>query len=280
VQGEDLNNNAMSCPVCSSSWRGEMGLISGYKLLICSQCGLWHCNKNDLESINYDEVYKSQEYQDEQFYMLDQTPRWSEFTEYPTYKPFFSQVQQIPHGKLLDIGCGVGRFCRAAYSKNWDVKGIDISAIAVAKGKQTAPFPIFNTTAEDYIKSGEQFDVVTAFEVLEHLVNPLEFLSNTTKLLKKGGTFFCTVPNIDSSTVRTATKRDWLPPIHVLFFSQRALYEALIVSGYTNIRSGIIWVNGKPSNFGLRMITHIWSGILGKKQKPDPLGLWAFGVKA
>ncbi len=275
----NLGKNGINCPVCNSGWHGDMGLISDYKLLICSQCGLWYCNKKELSSINYDEVYTYQEYQDDQFYLLDQTASWYEFAEYPTYKPFFSQVKQIPHGKLLDIGCGVGRFCRAAYAKNWDVKGIDVSAIAVAKGQQTAPFPIFNTTVDDYLKSGEQFDVVTAFEVLEHLQDPLDFLCNAAKLVKKGGTFFCTVPNIDSPTVRTATRRDWVPPIHVLFFSQRALYEALSNSGYTNIRTGIIWVNSKPAKFGLQMIIHILSRILGKKQRPDPLGLWAFGVK-
>ncbi|MDA8387628.1 MAG: class I SAM-dependent methyltransferase [Nitrospiraceae bacterium] len=268
---------AVNCPGCNHAWNGRTDRIGESTLLVCSRCQLRFCNPAELAGVDYDEVYESESYR-EYIDSLERTA-WRKLAKFITYRPFFLKVPRAARSKLLDIGCGVGLFCRAAYAKGWDVKGIDISGVAVAKGARTAPFPLLNATAEDFIKSGEQFDAVTAFEVLEHIISPLDFLNKASALVKKGGIFFCTVPNIESHSVRTATRRDWLPPIHVLFFNQAALHQILIRSGFTGVQSGVIWADKRPSLPGLEFFIYCLKKSLGRTKEPDPVGLWALGVK-
>jgi 2-polyprenyl-3-methyl-5-hydroxy-6-metoxy-1,4-benzoquinol methylase len=269
----------LKCPVCLDEWSGKRTQLQSYELLSCSKCGLWFYDPRKQSGIDYDEVYKMREYKEVQLDSLDDTIAWHDFAEMPTYKPFFLNIQNIANTKLLDIGCGVGRFCRAAYSLGWDVTGIDISKTAILSGKKTVPFPMFNLSVEDIIARNEVFHVVTAFEVLEHIIEPLIFLSKISRTIKPGGSFFCTVPNRESPTIKKNPRKDWLPPIHLLFFTEYALRELLINAGFKNIRTGIIWVN-KPSTFsGIHLLRYCLKRIKNPKYKPDPLGLWATGNK-
>lgn len=273
-----MENTQIPCPACSVNSTGSQQHFAGYELMICTNCGLWFCNPGELPVMNYDDVYETEEYQKLHFDALDNTKDWAEFRKYATYKPFFSNVPVATNGTLLDVGCGVGRFCRAAYTEGWNVKGIDISKKAIEKGLELAPFPMLCGNVQELRKTGELFDVVTAFEVLEHLSAPIDFVATIKELIKPDGRFFCTVPNIDSPTVQNSTQPDWIPPVHVLFFTQKALHELLEKAGFREIQTGIIWVNTPPENAGLALFNYSLRRILRQDStRPDPLGLWAMG---
>jgi len=268
------------CPACTVNSTGTQKKLGGYDLMVCQNCGLWFCNPSELPDVNYDDVYETEEYQKLHFGSLDNTKDWTEFKKYSTYKPFFLNVPIRPKGTLLDVGCGVGRFCRAAYTDGWKVKGIDISEKAIEKGLEMAPFPMMRGNVQDLIKTGERFNVVTAFEVLEHLPTPIDFVRTIKELVKPDGNFFCTVPNIDSTSVQRSTRPDWIPPVHVLFFTQMALRELLKRAGFREVLTGIIWVNTPPENAGLEFFKYYLRRLLRQKStEPDPLGLWAMGSK-
>lgn len=262
------------CPACTYPWLGLQSSVAGKEVRVCGRCGLWYSDPALLGDINYDLVYET-EYKEEHFSSLDNTSDWSDFVKHPTYRNFFLEIPLKDDAILLDVGCGVGRFCRAAYSKGWKVKGIDISTVAVAKGQQTAPFPMLNITLEDLAETGEKFDAVTAFEVLEHITEPYEFLSTIKQVMKQGGHFFCTVPNLDCGSVKSATRKDWIPPVHVLFFTENALRELLLRSGFHDIRTGVIWANEPPKSFGTGLMRYYMNRFLNNAPVPDPLGLWA-----
>jgi spore maturation protein CgeB len=270
-----------SCPCCKALSNNETINTMGFKMFACSNCGLWYCNPADLPEMNYNEVYGSKEYQELHFGSLDATKDWAKFAKYPTYAPFFSNIPQKQNDKLLDVGCGVGRFCRAAYTNGWNVKGIDISQKAIDKGRETALFPMQCVNIQEfYSQTNETFDVVTSFEVLEHLTAPMEFLETINKSVNPGGYFFCTVPNLDSLSVQTSNRPDWIPPVHVLFFTRRALHELLKNAGFRDIQTGVIWMDSPPENIGWNKIKYLLKKVLGKTMPiPDPLGLWAMGKK-
>ncbi len=269
----------ISCPACGVDWGGEIENLGGVGLCLCSGCGLWFCDPSKLSEVDYDEVYGTVEYQKEMFEGLDSIEDWIKFSRFPTYIPFFREIEKLPDSRLLDIGCGVGRFCRAAYSHGWNVKGIDVSGVAIKKGNEKARFPMVEMTAQEVRNSGERFDVVTSFEVLEHLISPIELVRVAGDLLKPGGKFFCTVPNIASLTVRSSDRRDWLPPVHVLYFTEIALRELLKQAGFKDIRSGAIFVNTPPASWGLKRAKYYIKRLAGRINSPDPLGLWAVGSK-
>ena len=90
-------------------------------------------------------------------------------------------------GKLLDVGCGPGFFL-ACVEKYYDAHGIDISEYAVREAKQrahTVKLSVGDATDLDY--KNDYFDIVTCFDLLEHLPDPELALQEFYRILKNDG---------------------------------------------------------------------------------------------
>jgi len=269
------------CPACGTAADATADHL-GYCLATCGGCALWFWAQRS--AADYEAVYETPEYQEVQTADLEATTDPSHFVRHPTYAAFFRQVRAANGARLLDLGCGVGRFLRAAHSLGWDVRGIDTSARAIEIGARTAGFPMTTETLEQLRDAGATFDVVTAFEVLEHLEQPVEMLRSVISVLQPGGRFFCTVPNRLSPTVRTTRRQDWLPPVHLQFFTVEAMRRMLERVGLADIRTGYVWADAWPpfglSTGALRRVAGYGLRRLSGKLKPDPVGIWATGRRA
>jgi SAM-dependent methyltransferase len=266
-------STAFPCPLCSLTSSPEPLQLGGYALYLCAGCSLRFAPEAFHVPLDYDRVYQSAEYESDQVRTLPSLDSRA-LAEHPTYRAFFDQVPRVPGARLLDIGCGVGRFGHAAHALGWDITGVDVSPLAIKIGQQFAPFPLRVATVEQLIANGAPFDIVTAFEVLEHLSDPLEFLANAQRLLRPGGQAFFTVPNWDCRTVQSSTRPDWLPPVHLLFFTDAALRRAGELSGLTGVRTGVIWSDPLPH----RILPRVrWMARRVLRRSSEPLGLWLHG---
>ena len=102
--------------------------------------------------------------------------------------------------RLLDIGCGGGLLCEPMARLGAKVTGADAAAgnlpVARLHAEQTGlQIDYRHTTAEDMAAAGEQFDVVLNMEVVEHVADPLSYLTATQQLLKPGGLEICSTIN-------------------------------------------------------------------------------------
>lgn len=93
---------------------------------------------------------------------------------------------------LIDVGCGGGLACVPMARSEFNVTGLDankgnIEAAASHAELHNLNIQYINTTTEDHIKSGVQYDVVLCLEVIEHVANPEEFVKNISKLVAPGG---------------------------------------------------------------------------------------------
>ncbi|HEX6432910.1 MAG TPA: class I SAM-dependent methyltransferase, partial [Gemmatimonadales bacterium] len=229
----------MSCPVCRLEADEDAAVLGGYRLYQCRGCTLRFAPQAFGVPVDYDRVYQTAEYDREQVKVL-QTVNPLTLAQHPTYRAFFDRVPHESGARLLDVGCGVGRFCLGAYALGWDVTGIDVSERAIKAGRPFARFPLTVATTEELAARGDRFDVATAFEVLEHLASPVEFLQTVQRVVSPGGQVFCTVPNWDSAVVRTSTRHYWLPPIDLLFFTAASLKAAGERSGLVGVTAGVI----------------------------------------
>jgi len=89
---------------------------------------------------------------------------------------------------ILDIGCGAGLLCEPLTRLGASVTGIDATSAnieaAKAHTKQSGlKISYINTTAEELLKKGKQYDVVLNMEVIEHVANPAEFASTACNLM-------------------------------------------------------------------------------------------------
>jgi SAM-dependent methyltransferase len=100
-------------------------------------------------------------------------------------------------GKLVDIGCGAGSFISIAESRGWHVTGVEISQglseICTKKGLK-----VINSSFEDANLSEHSYNLITFWDVIEHVIDPVFCINKARHLLKPGGiALFCT-PNEDS----------------------------------------------------------------------------------
>lgn len=101
-------------------------------------------------------------------------------------------------GKLIDLGCAYGYFVNLAFNSGFDPCGCDVSGFAVERAKKMFPnLNFFKADIQGRISFTDRFDVVTAFDVLEHCKNLEGILKNVKILLKSGGMFLISVPDVD-----------------------------------------------------------------------------------
>jgi len=158
------------------------------------------------------------------------------------YDPVFAaNVRSFIQGKLmplrgspariLDVGCGAGEFLTAAKDAGYDVQGIDISEAAVSMCVKRGVTARVANYITDEIQG--DLDVITMWDVLEHLPNPSGFLARTSELLKDGGLFVAKIPYFAALSVQLATKAPKLrgallgAPDHVQFYSEQSLQKLL-----------------------------------------------------
>ena len=88
--------------------------------------------------------------------------------------------------KYLDIGCSTGFVVEAAMNEGWDAVGIDLNPSAVKFG-QKRRLELYNVSIEKFDSEKNFFDIISMFDVLEHLINPSRMLKQTVDYLKPGG---------------------------------------------------------------------------------------------
>lgn len=136
-------------------------------------------------------------------------------------------------GKLLDVGCGIGYFLEEAKKRGWEVYGTeytdDAAKICEEKGIHMHKGML---NPENY--ELESFDVITSFEVIEHINNPVDELNNFNKLLRKEGLVYCTTPNFNS-LLRYRLKADFnviTYPEHLSYYAPRTLRNVFEQCGF------------------------------------------------
>lgn len=138
--------------------------------------------------------------------------------------------------KLLDIGCGMGAFIRTAADMGIESWGVDVSSYAVERGKNEHPYPV--ELIERLPELPTDFDVVTAWHVLEHTDNPEIFIGDALRHLRPGGLLVVEVPNWSAFTARL-WKAQWrnVRIEHPLYFTKDALIAFLRRAGVDIVRA-------------------------------------------
>lgn len=99
--------------------------------------------------------------------------------------------------KVLDIGCGAGDLAdEIAKRYESETYGVDINETAIDKARKLGIKAVVGDLDESLPYQKSFFDVITAAEIIEHLVNPDHFLKETRRVLKGGGYLVITTPNL------------------------------------------------------------------------------------
>jgi len=210
-----------ACPLCASAERKVELTKHGIDLMHCLNCDVRYSESipADLNDIYDDAQYvvHSKEDSDEHF-------RYRRARFGVERVSILERVcGDLTDKKIVDIGCGTGFFISAAADKSRQVYGAEFSDNRRTEAVARTGLTVFSETLDEFPM--RDFDIVTAFDVLEHIPDPMPFVNGIDSILKPGGYVFLYVPNFDSFSM--AVMRQYSPAIdsteHVVMYNLNAL---------------------------------------------------------
>ncbi|MBI5651564.1 MAG: class I SAM-dependent methyltransferase [Chloroflexi bacterium] len=142
-----------------------------------------------------------------------------------------------PTRRLLDVGCHIGVMVELAQARGWDAWGVEPSTWASEQARARGLNVITGTLTDAAIPEN-YFDVVTMWDVIEHLTDPMAEIRNAYRVVKPGGIFAIHTIDIESAFARVMGKHwPWLMEMHLYYFSPRTLGKMVEQAGFQVIRS-------------------------------------------
>jgi 2-polyprenyl-3-methyl-5-hydroxy-6-metoxy-1,4-benzoquinol methylase len=238
MRGHDRETTARPrCPVCNDSRVGPHRTCGQAEYYRCGSCeALFQHPAPEVEArLRYAEA----EYADGGYreYVAAREMKLEHFR-----RRMAAIRHRLPPGRLLDVGCSCGYFLEVAASEGYDVHGVEFSRRAIAAAHPDIGPRIQFGCLESLSRDGEaeRFDVITAFDLIEHLERPLDFLVQARASLAAGGVLVLSTP--DAGHWLAALMRSHWPMLqpmqHLTIFSRRALAQALSVTGFRDITIG------------------------------------------
>jgi SAM-dependent methyltransferase len=134
--------------------------------------------------------------------------------------------------RLLDVGAGSGKLVRFLYSRGMDAHGIEPSRALFDRFLRDDPAFTCATLEDLHASTPQAYDIVTAFDVIEHVPDPGGFLAGIEKLLAPGGTCFVSTPDVESLTARVFSRRwHFYYPYHLSYLGPRTIARAAAPNG-------------------------------------------------
>ncbi len=233
----DVNRQHVPCNLCGSEDRAPYCAENGLGLVQCQNCGLVYVSPrpeaNELYAL-YGETY---------FHNDDSGVVG--YTDYIRDEPnirktFAGRLKRLerfiqPGGKALDVGCAAGFFLDEAHKRGWKVHGMDVSGFAVQYVRERFGHDVRHGSLLDLDYMPEAFDLLSMWDVIEHVPDPHAYVQRAAQLLRQGGIFALATPDVESLPARLAGRR-WvgykLSEEHVYYFSVRTLRRMLDEAGF------------------------------------------------
>jgi ADP-heptose:LPS heptosyltransferase/SAM-dependent methyltransferase len=242
------------CPVCEYS--GEFPLfevINQSRMFECPSCGLQF--PYPINAADYDKVYdekteyiglldlKSTAYQSFKE-VSDEKTEVKKWLRVPRFTVLQTILDRLPKGKLFDVGCSTGFFLLIAKKFGFDVYGMEASSEAVEVAKRNFKLKVAQALTFDELPEDFKgpYKVVSAFEVLEHVEEPMKFLQGIYELLEDDeGYLLLSCPPFYKfeNLAKGYRKFKWwyndFPPHHLTRWKPWTLFYALKRAGFSQV---------------------------------------------
>lgn len=203
---DDTRNNQLfkRCPLgCSNDLeRTEIVLTEG-ALLRCATCGhfMSSCTKEQHEAAlwKWDAAEGTKP-------NLRSAARYRQVNARRLRTALRILDSRAAHPRLLDVGCSSGALLAVASDLGFSVAGVEPASKA-AVAAQLAGFEVFSGFLHEANYPDKSFDVITLFEIVEHVGDPLVLIAECRRILKPGGVLVINTPNADSWTAQFMKER-------------------------------------------------------------------------
>ncbi len=185
--------------------RSELDGVDTIRFLVCRSCDLKFFSPTPAATERlYEELQKSDAYYQE---------RKPEFE--------FARSQIDARHKVLEVGCGAGAFGSSLTCGSY--VGLELTPLSAVRAR-TLGLDVREETIEQHCaEQPAAYDIVCAFQVLEHIAEPRSFLSSCLAALRPGGRLILSIPSADSFAGDLPNHALDLPPHHMTRWSDRCL---------------------------------------------------------
>jgi 2-polyprenyl-3-methyl-5-hydroxy-6-metoxy-1,4-benzoquinol methylase len=227
----------VACALCGSLDRDERFRDGPWTVMSCGRCELVYVTPrlDDDELIGrvYDDTY-----------WRSPAARERGYTDYGAdhelhRRTFERRLRalgtQLPRGgRALDVGCATGAFLELLAARGFEVLGVEPSAAVHAEAsRRLGPERVLHTTLEQAGLEGQRFDLISMWDVLEHLPRPLRTLRLARGLLAPGGRLVVETQDVRSLAARALGRRwqHYKHAEHLVHFDAATLARALEHAG-------------------------------------------------
>ena len=202
------------------------------QIVACNHCGHVYANPRWAE----DEVVAAYTAVEDETYVVERSGRELTFDKH--LAALEQHVGPANGRSLLDVGAYIGVFVEVAQANGWQACGIEPSAWAAAEAQRRG-LNVIQGTQDAPALQGSQFDVITMWDVIEHVAEPLTEVQKAHQLLKPGGWLVIHTMDVHSPVARLMGSRwPWLMDMHLHYFSQQSMAYMLENVGFEVIWSG------------------------------------------
>src|SRR6266850_1576046 len=214
-----------NCPICDHDEARAHLQKETLRLVRCGYCGMIYANPVPAE-------FASGDYYDQAGaeYYLSPAKLESDYAPVRFERELRLFRQHCQRGSVLDVGCSSGAFLyqlKNRFPGSYEILGTDVSGPPLDYAESRGvPVRRGNFPEQDF--GGGQFDAVTFWAVIEHLIEPKRFLEQACSILKPGGLCFVLAPNMESLAVRLLGARyRYIYPQHLNYFKSSTLIKLL-----------------------------------------------------
>ncbi|MFH1523131.1 MAG: class I SAM-dependent methyltransferase [Patescibacteria group bacterium] len=256
------------CIVCGQFNNRVIFNEFGVDILRCCNCG--HAFSSYETNQNNDAYFENEIGGGDHYW-------WNEAHD-RMYNDFCNKFIVNKKGKLLDVGCGLGYFVKKISTfSNWEVYGYEISKPAVEFAKLKLKLDnVFCGQVESSNFPKKYFNIITLWDVIEHIPDPGLILSYLCSILKDDGILFIHTPNIKIQLFKAKIKR--------LFFGMKKNKHYLEAKDHINIYSQQTMIK-VLNKYGFKKIEfihiHPIQSVSGSKKKALKItkNLWFYSAK-
>ncbi|MFN0207581.1 MAG: methyltransferase domain-containing protein [Planctomycetota bacterium] len=195
----------VGCGLCGKSDATLQFEEPPYRVVKCNHCGLTYVtprrDPEKLKALYITDYWKSASAKDFGYtdYLKDE-PLYLK-----TYRRRFKVIRRVhpAPGKILDVGCAAGYFLSIAKENGWDCTGVEVSPLVGGFARDRYHLNILEGTLLDQKLEASSFDLITFWDVVEHLPDPAAVLKEARRLLKPDGILLIETQNVASRFAKT-----------------------------------------------------------------------------
>ncbi|MGO5065106.1 class I SAM-dependent methyltransferase [Clostridium sp. LCP25S3_F8] len=226
----------VACPCCEEGVSTFQYEKEGFKFVKCNKCNTIYINPRPTSQMLSDFYAnsRSMKYWNEVLF-----PETEEFRKEKLFKNRAQNIIKFceKYGEnfrtIVDVGAGFGTFCDVIKENNTFENVIAVEpSTGLAKTCENKGIQTINESIENVLL--ENISVITSFEVIEHLFNPIEFVKECANVLPKNGLFIVTTPNMEGfelSMLKTVSPNIGGPD-HLNYFTPSSLEYLLEKCGF------------------------------------------------